>query len=397
MFSSGWNEVATGMQLKAIGSINDIAKDQWNALLGVDHPFLRHEFLQALERYGAVGPDNGWIPHHLLLTDGQALIAAAPAYLKTNSWGEFVFDFAWAQAYARHGLEYYPKLVIAAPYSPVNGPRMLLHPDYPADGLRRALADGARQMGDDMGLSSVHWLFTQTDDLKVLEAAGYSTREGCQYHWRNAGYRDFDHYLAGFSSKKRKNIRRERRIVRDQGITVRTVHGHEADVDLWAALHAFYEDTFHAHGNLPVISRTCFVELGMKLRDRMVLFVAERAGQPVAGAICLRSSNTLYGRYWGAAEEFDGLHFEACYYQGIEYCIQHGLDRFEPGAQGEHKVARGFLPTLTYSAHHLADPRFASAVDDFLARERPAVRAYAQSLTAEGPYRAEVLEQLPRD
>lgn len=385
------------MQLQAIPAIRDIAPARWNALTGTDHPFVRHEFLAALERHGVISADNGWVAHHLILTEGDELLAAAPAYLKGNSWGEFVFDYGWAQAYARNGLDYYPKLVIAAPYSPVNGPRMLLHPDYPADGLRRALADGAREMTESMGLSSVHWLFVSPPDLEALGQAGYSRRDGCQYHWRNAGYADFDDFLAGFSSKKRKNIRQERRRVANQGISLRTLHGQEIDANLWRILHQFYEQTFHLHGNIPVISASCFAELGEKLTDRVVVFLAELEGNPIAAAICLRSSDTLYGRYWGAVADFDGLHFEACYYQGIEYCIEHGIDRFEPGAQGEHKVARGFLPTLTYSAHHLTDPQFQAAVDDFLARERPAVQAYARDLTAEGPYREEILQRLPRD
>ncbi|MEX0430185.1 GNAT family N-acetyltransferase [Spiribacter insolitus] len=385
------------MQLRAIPAIGEIDPRRWNALQGADNPFLRHEFLEALERHGAVSRENGWVPYHLLLEDGETLAAAAPAYIKGNSWGEFVFDFAWAHAYERNGLEYYPKLIIAVPYSPVNGPRMLLNPDYPAEGLRHALADGARQMADAMEISSVHWLFARDADMEILEEADYARREGCQYHWRNAGYADFDDFLDGLSAKKRKNIRRERRRVTEQGLAMRTVHGDEASPALWDALHGFYEDTFHAHGNLPVITRDCFVELGEALGDRVVLFVAEDSGEPVAGAICLRSEDTLYGRYWGAARDYDGLHFEACYYQGIDYCIRHGLSRFEPGAQGEHKVARGFLPVLTHSAHYLRDAQFRAAVDDFLERERAAVTQYAHELTIEGPYREEVLERLPRD
>mgnify|MGYP000680330218 CR=1 FL=1 len=385
------------MELQAIPAISDVPAERWNALAGTDNPFLRHEFLAALERHGAVSRENGWAPHHLLLYDADRLVAAAPAYLKGNSWGEFVFDFAWANAYERNGLDYYPKLIIAVPYSPVNGPRMLLDPALPADALRHALADGARQMAAELELSSVHWLFADSPDMAALEDSNYSLRLGCQYHWRNAGYADFDDFLAGMSSKKRKNIRRERRRVTEQGLQMRTVHGDAADPALWEALHGFYEKTFYEHGNLPVITRECFMELGAVLGDRMVLFVAEAQGEPVAGAVCLRSADTLYGRYWGAARDYDGLHFEACYYQGIDYCIAHGLDRFEPGAQGEHKVARGFLPVLTRSAHQLFDPRFQTAVDDFLARERPAVEAFATDMMAEAPFRADALEQLPHD
>ncbi|MEX0373834.1 GNAT family N-acetyltransferase [Spiribacter pallidus] len=385
------------MQLKAIPAIDEIAAARWNALEGADNPFLRHEFLSTLEAHGAVGEAHGWIPHHLLLEDGDTLLAAAPAYLKLNSWGEFVFDFAWAHAYERNGMDYYPKLVVAVPFSPVNGPRMLLNGDHPAGALRQALADGAREMAAQMGISSVHWLFTRRADQAALQASGYAHRYGCQYHWRNAGYADFDAFLAGLSSKKRKNIRRERRQVTDQGIELQTLHGDEIDARQWDALHAFYVDTFRAHGNLPVISRDCFEALGRRLGDRLVAFVAHHGQAPVAGAICLRSDDTLYGRYWGAAADYDGLHFEACYYQGIDYCIRHGIDRYEPGAQGEHKIPRGFLPVITHSAHALLDERFQVAVDDFLARERPAVEDYARQLTREAPYRAEVMERLPHD
>ena len=385
------------MELQAIPAIREIPAARWNALTGTDNPFLRHEFLDALERHGAVSPENGWIPHHLLLWQGDELAAAAPAYLKGNSWGEFVFDFAWAHAFERNGLDYYPKLVIAVPYSPINGPRMLLDPNRSAPLLRRALADGARQMTEQLGISSVHWLFAAPRDIEALHASDYDLRLGCQYHWRNADYADFEDFLAGMSAKKRKNIRRERRRVSDQGLVLRTVHGSEATPALWDALHGFYTKTFHEHGNLPVISRDCFAEIGERLGDRVVLFVAEDNGEPVGGAICLRSADTLYGRYWGASRDYDGLHFETCYYQGIAYCIRHRLQRFEPGAQGEHKVPRGFLPVLTRSAHHLVEPGFRAAVGDFLRRERPAVEAFARERLQDAPYRAEILEQLPRD
>jgi len=384
------------MELTAIPTIDALDAAQWNALNGTCNPFLRHEFLSALERHGVVSAENGWVAQHLALWDGDTLIAAAPAYLKGNSWGEFVFDFAWAHAYERNGLDYYPKLVIAVPYSPVTGPRMLYHPDYPLEQLQQTLADGARQLANDQNLSSVHWLFTDAQTTRALQTSGYSLRSGCQYHWRNAEYADFDDFLAGMSSKKRKNIRRERRLVSDQGIQLRTLHGHETTEALWQTLHRFYQKTFYEHGNLPVISQACFAELAATLGDRLVVFLAHIDDEPIAAAICLRSDDTLYGRYWGCAQDYDGLHFETCYYQGIEYCIAHGIDRYEPGAQGEHKVARGFLPVLTQSAHYLADERFQSAVDDFLARERPAVAQWANDLTHEGPYRAEILEQLPR-
>jgi predicted N-acyltransferase len=382
------------MELHVLASLDEIAADAWNGLAGSDCPFLRHEFLHTLEQYRAVSEATGWIPHHLALYDGERLVAAAPAYLKTHSWGEFVFDFSWADAYARHGRSYYPKLVIAVPWTPATGPRMLTDPGRDPDELRRTLAGAVRQLIERSRLSSAHWLFPRHADVTSLSAAGYAIRHGCQYHWSNPGYRDFDDFLDALTSKKRKNIRRERRRVVEQGIRLRIIHGDEADEPIWSALHRFYENTFEQRGNVPVLSRNCFQALGRRLGRRMVLVVAEQRGAPIAGAICFRDRERLYGRYWGCDREIDGLHFETCYYQGIEYCIDNGLKVFEPGAQGEHKVARGFLPTITRSAHYLRDARFREAIDDFLERERQVIDAHARQLTMEGPYRADSLQRL---
>lgn len=383
------------MKLTTAHQIADIDPQCWNRLRGADNPFLQHAFLHALERHGAVAPDTGWLPHHLLLWEDDQLVAAAPAYLKQHSWGEFVFDFAWAQAYERHGLNYYPKLVIGVPFSPVNGPRMLLDPNKPAEPLRDALATGAMRLTEQLGLSSAHWLFHAKEDQPALMRNDYLHRTGCQFHWHNPGYADFEEFLAGMSAKKRKNIRRERRLVNSAEVEMQVIHGNEADPALWTAMHRFYANTFAAHGNLPLISRDCFIEMGQALGDQLILFVGMRQSDPIAGAICFRDQTTLYGRYWGADEQLDGLHFEACYYQGIDYCIKHGLRRFEPGAQGEHKIARGFLPTITHSAHYLVDTQFHEAVEHFLERERPAVAGYANALREEAPFRAEVLAELP--
>lgn len=375
------------MELRATESIRDLAAEDWDNLNATGCPFLTHAFLAALEAHGAVTPRTGWQPHHLTLYDNGRLVAAAPAYLKAHSWGEFVFDFAWADAYERHGGDYYPKLVIAVPFTPATGPRILHHPDLPRAQAARALADAAGELTRRYALSSAHWLYPEPGDAQHLADAGYSIRHGCQFHWFNAGYRDFEDFLGVLSSKKRKNIRRERRRIEEAGIRLRVLHGDEAEAPVWDALHRFYRTTFELHGNLPLISRDCFAAMGQALGQRMVLIVAELEGSVIAGAICFRDGQALYGRYWGCDIEYDGLHFETCYYQGIDYCIRHGLERFEPGAQGEHKVARGFIPTLTRSAHYFPDTGFARAVDDFIARERRAVYEYAQSLTMEGPYR----------
>ncbi len=377
------------MELTTASRLSDIPADAWDALNPDEYPFLRHGFLDALERHGAVTARTGWQPHHLLLHDDDTLVAAVPAYLKSHSWGEFVFDFAWADAYERYGGAYYPKLVGAIPLTPATGPRVLARPTTDRGDAVDRLASGARQRASENGLSSAHWLFPNPDDAAALAAAGYSIRHGCQFHWFNPGYQDFDDFLARLTAKKRKNIRRERRNVAQAGIRFRIVHGDEAEPALWDAMHRFYRTTFELHGNLPLISRDCFAAMGEALAWRMVLIVAERDGTPIAGAICFRDRQRLYGRYWGCDTEIDGLHFEACYYQGIEYCIHHGLQCFEPGAQGEHKIARGFVPTITRSAHYFPDAGFQRAVSDFLARERRAVYEYAQRLTMEGPYRTE--------
>lgn len=375
------------MELRSIERIEDIPAADWDALNTTGYPFLQHGFLAALEEHGAVSARTGWQPHHLTVYDDDQLLAVAPGYLKGHSWGEFVFDFAWADAYERAGGAYYPKLVIAVPFTPATGPRVLHGASLSHAQAGDALARGARDLVEHYGLSSIHWLFPWRDDVYPLADAGYSIRHGCQFHWFNAGYRDFEDFLDTLSSKKRKNIRRERRRVHEAGIGFRVVHGHEAESALWDALHRFYRTTFELHGNPPLISRDCLAAIGQALGNRMVLIVAEQAETPIAGAICFRDDDALYGRYWGCDAEYDSLHFETCYYQGIAYCIERGLSRFEPGAQGEHKVARGFIPTITRSAHDFTDSRLRHAVDDFIAREREAVYEYAESLTMESPYR----------
>jgi predicted N-acyltransferase len=376
------------MELSTASRLADVRADAWNALNRDDYPFLCHGFLSALEDHGAVTARTGWQPHHLLVYDGDILVAAAPAYLKAHSWGEFVFDFAWADAYERYGGSYYPKLVSTIPLTPATGPRILTSDASRRTDAIEVLANGAIELANQYGLSSAHWLFPDPDDAAGLAEAGYSIRHGCQFHWFNPGYRDFDDFLDQLTSKKRKNIRRERRQIEQAGIRMRIVHGDEAEPGLWDAMHRFYRTTFERHGNLPFISRDAFAAIGHALAWRVVLIVAERDGTPIGGAICLRDRQRLYGRYWGCDVDIDGLHFEACYYQGIEYSIRHGLGCFEPGAQGEHKVARGFVPTITRSAHLFPDHGFQHAIDDFLARERRAVYEYAQRLTMEGPYRA---------
>lgn len=375
------------MNIKILHSLGDIEPHLWNALQGTGNPFLRYEFLHALESHDCIQPETGWQPFHLLLYQDQQLLAAAPAYLKGHSWGEFVFDWSWADAHEQRGLAYYPKLIIASPYSPVTGPRVLTAEGVDKNMAISMLAQAARQLVDDNGFSSAHWLFPDEDLANALQAEEYDLRMGCQFHWVNRNYRDFDDFLAGFTSKKRKNLRQERRRVHAAGIEFTWLHGDEASQADWLKFEQFYRDTVLAHGNVAVLNAGFFSEIGTRLGDRVLLIQAKQAGDVVAGALCLRSDDTLYGRYWGSEIELSGLHFETCYYQGIEYCIQHGLARFEPGAQGEHKVARGFMPTPTHSAHWVRNTPLRQAIANFLESERTHVEAYMEHMAALGPYR----------
>ncbi|MCG6117489.1 MAG: GNAT family N-acetyltransferase [Aquimonas sp.] len=374
--------------------IDEVDPQAWDSLRAGDDPFTSHAFLAGLETEGCIDPGLGWTPHHLLLEDaGGRLRAAAPAYLKTNSHGEFVFDHAWANAYQRAGLTYYPKLLVAVPYSPVTGPRLLCgnEPTLLA-ALRAAIEGFTRQHG----LSGAHVNFH-----RAAEAPGgdWLLRHDLQFHWHNRGYRDFPDFLDGFQSKKRKNLRQERAQVARAGVQVRRITGDVASPADIEVAHRLYCRTFEDKGNHPALSLGFFRHLARSLGPALLLVLAERGGQVIAGALCLRSHDTLYGRYWGCFEEVPGLHFEACYHQGIEFCIEQGLARFEPGAQGEHKLARGFLPVPTRSSHYLPMPAFREAVAVALDEELRWLRGYRSALLAHAPFREEVLagelEQLP--
>ena len=378
------------MPVRIHRALSELPAAAWDALHDGRNPFITHAFLSGLESTGCLRADWGWTPCHLGLWEGEALIAAAPGYLKANSHGEFVFDHAWAHAYARHGLDYYPKWLCAVPYSPVTGPRLLARD---ADARRRlpAAIAGFAARG---GLSSAHVNFhDEVDDAAFdadAEGAGWLLREDLQYHWRNeAGWRDFDDFLAAMDHKHRKNIRQERRKVREAGIVLRVVHGDDASADDLAAMHGFYLSTFADYGNSPALTLAFLQHLARAMPRQLVLILAEREGTPIAGALCLRGGDTLYGRYWGASERHPGLHFEACYYQGIDYCLREGLRQFEPGAQGEHKIARGFLPVRVRSRHWIADPRFADALRGWCAEERAAVASQQEALRRHAPFRTE--------
>jgi predicted N-acyltransferase len=375
------------MKARFHGRLRDIPAGQWNALRGDDSPFLAHAFLAGLEEHGCADARNGWQPHHLGLYDGDRLVAAAPLYLKHDSHGEFVFDWSWAHAYAEHGLDYYPKLLCAVPYSPVGGARLLVGSGNDGRGLRAALVDAMQAEATRHGLSSAHLNFAAAADLDAFAGRGWLPRFDWQFHWRNDdGWCSFDDFLGALSHKKRKNIRHERAQVTRAGIACEVRHGDELDDAEWQALHDFYLATFEEKGNYPALTLPFFRHLGRAMPRNVVAVLCRRGERLVAGSLMLRGADTLYGRYWGCREPVPGLHFEACYYQGIDYCLREGLHAFEPGAQGEHKLARGFLPTRTHSYHWIADPRFRAAIAAALRREALALEDYRRDLLAHSPY-----------
>lgn len=368
---------------RILPSLAQVEASQWDALHDGDNPFVAHAFLEGLERHGCLRAQWGWRPQHLTLWEGDDLVAAAPAYLKENSHGEFVFDHAWAHAYAQHGMEYFPKWLCAVPYSPVTGPRLLAREDV----HRRELAATMASLCARNGLSSAHVNFhTEAQDGDF--DADWLQRIDVQYHWRNdRGWRTFDDYLAAFDHKHRKNIRQERAKVARAGIAFRVVDGTQASADDLSAMHGFYRNTFAEYGNHPALTLEFLQHLATTMPRALVIMLAMREDRPIAGALCLRGGDTLHGRYWGASEMAPGLHFETCYYQGIDYCLREGLARFEPGAQGEHKLARGFLPTLVRSRHWIAHEGFRDALRGWCAEEATSVRRYAATLASHSPFK----------
>ncbi len=372
------------METRIAGSLADVDAAEWNALPGARLPFLRHEFLLAMEESGCATPETGWVANHILLRghDGR-LCGALPLYLKSHSWGEFVFDFAWADAYHRAGLRYYPRLVSAVPFTPATGPRLLAADPE----VRARLLAAAREQMQALGVSSLHFLFPEDCDRTLLESSGLMPRLDCQFHWQNEGYGSFEDFLAGFTADKRKKLRRERRRVSEAGIECRTLRGGELDKSMIDVVYRLHAMTFARYGHAPYLNRAFFDRIARTMPDAIVIELASLHGDPVACAISLRGEDTLYGRYWGASGDFHSLHFELCYHRGIEYCIRERLDRFEPGTQGEHKLLRGFRPTPVWSMHEIADGRFGAAIGDWLERERAGRRAWLQEAATHLPFR----------
>ncbi|MFQ5935175.1 MAG: GNAT family N-acetyltransferase [Acidiferrobacterales bacterium] len=378
------------MHLNVINSIAEIPAPAWDALVGDTNPFVKHAFLSALEQTDCTTAKAGWAPCHLALYADASqqghLLGAVPMYLKSHSYGEYVFDWAWADAYERAGLRYYPKLVAAVPFTPVSGPR-LLTADHESEQIRQHLISGAVTVAKQMQVSSLHWLFAPETDVAALADAGHLRRTGCQFHWHNPGYASFEQFLAELASAKRKKIKQERRYVREAGVTIEVLSDDSITPRHWDAFYEFYLSTIHCHGAIPYLTRDFFHCLGSVMSNNAVLVLARQDGQPVAGALNMRGSESLYGRYWGTHKNISGLHFEVCYYAAMEYCIERGLTRFEAGAQGEHKLARGFLPVTTHSAHWLSHPQFSQAVAQFLRKEHHGLRYYIDELNEHSPFK----------
>jgi uncharacterized protein len=366
--------------VRVVNSLAGVEREAWNALAG-PQPFMRHEFLTALIDTGCAAAKSGWLPQFLLLSRAGELEAAMPLFAKNHSYGEYVFDWAWAEAHERHGIDYYPKLVCAVPFTPVRGPRLLATSDSARHTLVRAALELARET------SSLHVLFARDEDAAVLADEGFLMRRTVQFHWTNQGYASFDDFLARLSHARRKNIRQERRRVHEAGVALRWLDGAEITRKHWEFFNRCYRTTYAAHRSSPYLSLEFFLRLGAALPQHVALVLAERDGQAIASALFLRDEHSLYGRYWGALEHVPLLHFECCYYQAIDYAIARGLSVFEGGAQGEHKIFRGLLPVESLSAHWLAHPKFARAVEHFLEREGAGITRYVNELSEHSPFK----------
>jgi uncharacterized protein len=364
-------------------SIGDIPKQDWNRLAG-DNPFVSHEFLHALETAGCVTRESGWDPRHLALYENNQLVGAMPLYLKFHSYGEYIFDWAWADAYQRSGLKYYPKLLCAVPFTPVTGPRLLAE----TAARRNSLLLGALALAHEMNVSSFHCLLPEEDQAIEMDHQGLMRRDSIQFHWRNGGYGHFDDFLASMSHDKRKKIKQERRKVAEAGVVFRWLRGADITSHDWNFFTRCYDHTYHMHRSTPYLNREFFGRIGDTMPQNILLIIAERAGKAIGAALNIHNEHHLYGRYWGALEYIPGLHFEACYYQAIAFCIAQKIAVFEGGAQGEHKLARGLLPVKTSSSHWLAHPEFSKAIENYLQRESGGIEKYIDELNDSSPFKA---------
>jgi len=377
------------LSIRKVETLQDVPATEWNKLVPEDNPFLRHEFLAGLERYKCLD-DHGWYPAHILAYANDELVGALPLYFKTNSIGEFVFDWSWADAYERAGGQYYPKLVSAVPFTPVTGPRCLIKPDAQnKDEICKEIYTYAKQLAEEADVSGLHYLFPDDSECKILNNdEDLLIRKACQYHWFNHDYHDFDEFLQTLNSKKRKQIKKERRSLLDADIEIEILCGNEITSHHWAVYQQFYNSTFYRKWGEPRFTLPFFESLGRNLPESTLLFLARHQNEYIAGAFAMKGTKSLYGRHWGCYSQYRFLHFELCYYQTIDYCIKHDLNKLDAGVQGEHKISRGFVPVTTWSAHWIADEQFRDAIRNFLKYEQHYIDEYMKELSTHLAYKS---------
>ena len=383
------------MKITFLDSIQEVSKEEWERVLNSDYPFLKYDFLKTLEITKCVSPEQGWTPLHLVVSSDEEILALMPLYIKTDSQGEFIFDWSWADAYYRNGLDYYPKLVSSIPFTPASGPRILISSKARSSEIIKEVSHALKQVTKDSNFSSVHILLAGKDEITSFSDQDFSLRTSYSFHWFNKDYTSFNHFLEDMTSRQRKNIKKERNKIIEQGINLIRVTGNEITLEMIESFYQFYQVTYLKRGMRGYLNFDFFKKIVETIPESIMLVLAQNpSGQYVAGALNFFDQEKLYGRYWGCLEEYDSLHFETCYYQGIEFCIDEKLHSFDPGVQGEHKIKRGFCPIETFSAHWIKDLRFKEAIDDFLDREREHVLEYNQDRRALLPFKKEVTQDL---
>ena len=383
------------MKVEFLNSIEDISKEDWDGTFNNAYPFLKYEFLKCLEITKCVSSDQGWQPLHAIVTEKEKVIAVMPLYIKTDSQGEFIFDWSWADAYYRNGLEYYPKLVSSIPFTPATGPRILFSNNSKKEVIVNKISESLKKLSEDQKFSSVHILLAEKEEINQFSQEDFSLRTSYSFHWFNNNYRNFDMFLEDMTSRQRKNIKKERGKILQQDVTLSRIKGSEITVEMMEIFYQFYQVTYLKRGMRGYLNFDFFKTIIKVIPESIMLVLAEnKNGNFVAGALNFYDDKKLYGRYWGCLEEYDSLHFETCYYQGIEFCIENELESFDPGVQGEHKIKRGFCPIETYSAHWIKDIRFKEAIDDFLEKERAHILEYNQDRKVLLPFKKEVMSEL---
>ena len=379
------------MKINFIDSIEKINKEDWDAVLSSKYPFLKYEFLKALEVTNCVSPEHGWTPLHLIASENERIVAIMPLYIKTDSQGEFIFDWSWADAYYRNGLNYYPKLVSSIPFTPASGPRILITDETRSREIIQEISKALKQITEESNFSSVHILLANKDEIQDFSQEDFSLRTSYSFHWFNNHYLSFENFLQDMTSRQRKNIKKERKKINDQGVTVSRIFGSEITLEMLETFYQFYQVTYLKRGMRGYLNFEFFKKIVDSIPETIMLVLAKNnSGEYVAGALNFFDDEKLYGRYWGCLQEYDSLHFETCYYQGIEFCIEEKLKSFDPGVQGEHKIKRGFCPIETFSLHWIKDLRFKKAIDDFLDREREHILEYNQDRRTLLPFKKEV-------